>query len=141
MNLRNVYLATLIPAFFALGGCSPHLSSFEELDPDIIEARADYDSEWDESIAKQQILKGMDTADVYFSWGRPEHRFRTGDRERWIYLFESDEGQPDRVVWLHFRDGRLKKWSVDRGFMEFVNPSTIEIAPESGLSQGQGSGK
>jgi hypothetical protein len=133
--------AILIPVIVVLSGCSSHLTSFQDLDPDIALARLDYQSGWDESISKHQIVKGMSVTDVYFSWGRPQHRFRTGNRERWIYLFESDDEQPDRVIWLFFKDGKLKKWSVDRGFMEFVNPSTIETAPESGRSQGQGSGK
>ncbi len=139
--LRAILVISLFALPMFVVGCSSYLSSVEAPDADIIAARADYSSDWDEAIEQQHIHKGMSPTDVYFSWGRPQHRFRTGERERWIYLFESDDDQPDRVVWLHFENGKLKKWTVDRGFMEFVNPTAIDLGPETGRPTGQDTGK
>jgi len=128
MSIRALGLIALMMLSLPILGCSTYMKSAHLPDPDIIESRAEYRSLWDEAIAKQGIHKGMEIADVYFSWGRPVHRVRTGERERWIYLFE-DESQPTHVVWLFFQDGRLRKWSVDRGNMEFINPSKIDLPP------------
>jgi len=141
MKIAAIVRVAWMPWLLALAGCNPHLSSAVKPDPEIIQARTDYQSKWSEAIAQQEIYKGMEKADVYFSWGRPQHRFRTGDHERWIYLFRGDGDQPDRVVWLHFYDGKLRKWSVDRGYMEFMNPETVDKKPEAGNPKGKSIGK
>ncbi|MBC8365779.1 outer membrane protein assembly factor BamE [bacterium] len=138
---RAIQISFLIISTLFLFACSSHLKSIAKPDDDIIAARADYDSDRNEAIEAQEIHKGMSPADVYFSWGRPEHRFRTSERERWIYMFEGDGDQPDRVVWLHFENGKLKRWTVDRGFMEFVNPSTIDEGFGTGRPTSQETGK
>jgi len=104
-----------------VGGCSPHLKSLEPPRHEILEARESYEGEWLEAISVQEIYRGMDATEVYLSWGRPQHRFRDRAEEKWIYYFPSEiTGQPGRVIRLFFKNGILSKWSVDRGFPEFM---------------------
>ena len=108
-------------SLFLAAGCNPHLSSLETPDPDVVSAREDYQGEWAEAIGQQQIYRNMDVTEVFLSWGRPQHRFRSGSEEKWIYYFPAeDPDQLGRVVRLFFEEGKLRRWAVDRGFTEFM---------------------
>ena len=83
--------------------------------------REGYQGDWTEAISNQQVFKGMSATDVFLSWGRPQHRFRTLNEEKWIYYFPGENPEQfGRIVRLFFVDGSLRQWSVDRGFTEFT---------------------
>jgi outer membrane protein assembly factor BamE (lipoprotein component of BamABCDE complex) len=118
---KSVLLSTVLFLLLFMSACQQALYSQVELAPDVIAARQGYESSWLSSIEKQEVRRGMSTTDVYLSWGKPLHRFRAENREKWIYIEEdSADDQPRRITRLFFVDGNLAKWSVDRGFVDFM---------------------
>jgi len=141
MQFRLFSIAFIAIALVALTGCTSYLKSTQLPDEDILQVREDYDSPWNKAIDEHEVRKGMDATDVYFSWGRPMHRLRTGENERWIYVFDEEENQPTQVVWLFFENGKLRKWTIDRGYMEFINPTNLDLPSTSGPRKAPESGK
>ena len=123
----RLFAAPFLFILLVVGGCSPHLKSLEPQRHEILEARESYEGEWLEAISVQEIYRGMNATEVYLSWGEPQHRFRDRAEEKWIYFFPNEiPEQPGRVVRLYFKKSILCKWSVDRGFPEFVGEDQAE---------------
>jgi hypothetical protein len=73
------------------------------------------DGQYNENIARGEVLKGMDFLEVLASWGNPNKREKPTDNvEYWIYL-EVDEDSMDWVQYkFEFRKNVLSDWDLSR---------------------------
>jgi hypothetical protein len=73
------------------------------------------DGQYNEYIAKGEVVKGMDFLEVLASWGNPNKREKPTDNvEYWIYL-EVDEASMDWVQYkFEFRKSALSDWELAR---------------------------
>lgn len=131
---------TLLLILF-LAGCSQMLQSPVQVESDIEEARETYaqgnpDDPLLPLILEQKIQKGMSPAEVFYSWGRPVHRFKGEDRQNWIYEFSDDgspDSQPKTITHLFFERNVLVRWKHDRRYVYFgENDPGADIVDEMG---------
>ncbi len=117
-------------ALLGLGGCKRSAKAPIVLSPEHVALRAQYaeshpDDPFLDTIATQEILKGMTPTQVYLSWGRPVHRIKGADEQKWIYEFTEDpEVQPKKVAHLFFERGLLVRWFVDRSYIFLLDPES-----------------
>ncbi|MCK5406269.1 MAG: hypothetical protein KAJ37_02390 [Candidatus Krumholzibacteria bacterium] len=73
------------------------------------------DGQYNENIARGEVVKGMDFLEVLASWGNPNKREKPTDNvEYWIYL-EVDEDSMDWVQYkFEFRKSVLSGWDLAR---------------------------
>ena len=73
------------------------------------------DGEYNENIARGEVVRGMDFLEVLASWGNPGAREKPTDNvEYWMYL-DNDEDSKDYVRYKFiFRKNRLDDWELDR---------------------------
>jgi len=73
------------------------------------------DGQYNEYIARGEVVKGMDFLEVLASWGNPNKREKPTDNvEYWIYL-DVDEDSMDWVQYkFEFRKSVLSDWDLSR---------------------------
>lgn len=72
------------------------------------------DGQFNDSILRGELIKGMNVIEVLASWGLPELRSFDSKTESWTYYLRDDLSPESRVYELTFTDRVLTGWSVDR---------------------------
>ena len=140
--LRALPLLFLVVAF----ACSqtPRMSQEDETDY-IRMLRDEYfetnpDGQYNEYIARGEVVRGMDFLEVLASWGNPGKREKPGPSvEYWLYE-EKDEASQDWIRYKFvFRGNVLDDWELTRhvsegGMGELQNGSAAVLSKGSGLS-------
>jgi hypothetical protein len=128
MPKRLTLLCTTLLALVVLTpACTKFLRSPVQVDAIHIELRERYiaaypDDLYLEQIVEQKIVIGMNPTQVFLSWGKPFHRFKDGDAQKWIYEFSDDglmDNQPKTVTHLFFEQDELVRWKHDHGYVYF----------------------
>ncbi len=123
----NLICSALLLVAVMASACSKTLRSPVQVDASHLELRDRYvstfpDDAYLSQIIEQDIVIGMNPTQVFLSWGKPFHRFKDGDAQKWIYEF-SDEGlqenQPKTVTHLFFEQDELVRWKHDHGYVYF----------------------
>jgi hypothetical protein len=144
--LRVVPLLFLVGAF----ACSqtPRMSQEDETEY-IRMLRSEFfethpDGQYNEYIARGEVVRGMDFLEVLASWGNPGKRERPSPTvEYWLYE-EKDESSKDWVRYKFvFRDNVLNDWELTRhvsegGMGDVQNESSAVLSKGSGVSGASG---
>ncbi|MCP4546487.1 MAG: hypothetical protein GY835_08495 [bacterium] len=133
LHIRLTLMLTL--PVLILCGCNHSLKAPIDLDPSLQDVQNDYarihpDDPFIESIQKQELVYGMTPTHVFLAWGRPLHREKDGEEQKWLYRFdENTPEQPKQVTHLKFEDGLLTEWHVNHGFVYFLESVTNDGEP------------
>ncbi len=119
--------SALLLLIVLVSACGKFLRSPVQVDASHLERRNRYveafpDDVYLPHIIEQKIVIGMNPTQVFLSWGKPFHRFKDGDAQKWIYEFGDEgllENQPKTVTHLFFEQDELVRWKHDHGYVYF----------------------
>lgn len=130
-SVRKLHLLLIALAILLfVGGCQRSARAPITLDAEHLDLRGQYaqlhpDDPFLDAIEGQEIRKGMNPTQVYLSWGRPIHRFKAENEQKWIFEFsENEDAQPKLVAHLFFERESLVRWRIDHSYVFFVDPDT-----------------
>ncbi len=127
MVRKTLFCSAFLIGIVSLSACSKVLLSPAQLDAKHLELRGRYaesypDDKYLEQILAQRIEIGMNPTQVFLAWGKPFHRFKDGNAQKWIYEFGEEgllENQPKTVTHLFFEKDNLVRWKHDHGYVYF----------------------